>query len=162
MATDELTLPGFHHDTFSAVYPAGAASPVFERFPLAEHGLRWIHPKACYAHPLPDGRGAALYRDVDRTVASLETLGAGDGERWRELVGPLVERFDAMRRLLLSGFPPVAGAARAARALGPRRAVDLARAALMPAEALAGELFRASGARAWLYGSALHADAPLI
>jgi len=31
----------------------------------------------------------------------------------------------------------------------------------MPAEALARELFRAPGARAWLYGSALHTDAPL-
>lgn len=40
VATEALTLPGFHHDTFSAVYPAGGASPVFERFPLAEHGLR--------------------------------------------------------------------------------------------------------------------------
>ena len=25
--TQELTLPGFRHDTFSSVYPAGAASP---------------------------------------------------------------------------------------------------------------------------------------
>ena len=29
VATEELTLPGFRHDTFSSVYPAGAASPVF-------------------------------------------------------------------------------------------------------------------------------------
>nr|MBA2420392.1 NAD(P)-binding protein [Thermoleophilaceae bacterium] len=31
VATEELTLPGFRHDTFSSVYPAGAASPVFGR-----------------------------------------------------------------------------------------------------------------------------------
>ena len=42
-----------------------------------------------------------------------------------------------------------------------RGALDLARVTLMPAEALARELFRAPGARAWLYGSALHTDAPL-
>lgn len=29
VATQELTLRGFHHDTFSAVYPAAAASRVF-------------------------------------------------------------------------------------------------------------------------------------
>ena len=36
--TEELTLPGFRHDTFSSVYPAGAASPVFGRMPLDRHG----------------------------------------------------------------------------------------------------------------------------
>src|SRR5271157_5997110 len=55
VATEELTLPGFRHDTFSSVYPAGAASPVFARLPLDRHGLRWIYPTACFAHPLPDG-----------------------------------------------------------------------------------------------------------
>ena len=33
--TEELTLPGFKHDTFSSVYPAGAASPVWARMPLS-------------------------------------------------------------------------------------------------------------------------------
>jgi NADPH-dependent 2,4-dienoyl-CoA reductase/sulfur reductase-like enzyme len=47
VATEELTLPGFLHDTYSAVYPAAAASPVLERLPLQRHGLRWIHPGAC-------------------------------------------------------------------------------------------------------------------
>src|SRR5579872_1556609 len=37
--TEELTLPGFRHDTFSSVYPAAAASPVFGRLPLADYGL---------------------------------------------------------------------------------------------------------------------------
>ncbi len=36
----ELTLPGFLHDTYSSVYPAAAASPVFKRMPLEDHGLR--------------------------------------------------------------------------------------------------------------------------
>src|SRR5215210_7834287 len=65
--TEELTLPGFRHDTFSSVYPAGAASPVFARMPLHEHGLEWVHPAACSAHPLPDGDAVVLYRDLDAT-----------------------------------------------------------------------------------------------
>ena len=44
--TQELTLPGFRHDIFSSVYPAGAASPVFARLGLERHGLRWVHPRA--------------------------------------------------------------------------------------------------------------------
>ena len=161
VATEELTLPGFRHDTFSAVYPAGGASPVFAQFPLAEHGLRWIHPEVCCAHPLPEGGGAALYRDVERTAVSLEALSSGDGERWRAFAAPLLDAFAALRATMLSGFPPVAGAAWLTRRLGARGALELARVTLMPAEALARELFRAPGARAWLYGSALHTDTPL-
>jgi phytoene dehydrogenase-like protein len=161
VATQELTLPGFRHDTFSAVYPAGAASPVFARFPLAEQGLRWIHPEVCCAHPLPEGGGAALYRDLARTAASLDALSAGDGERWRAFAAPLLDAFPALRATMLSGFPPVAGAARLTRRLGVRGALELARVTLMPAQALARELFRAPGSRAWLYGSALHTDTPL-
>src|ERR1700740_1291893 len=39
VATEELTLPGFRHDPFSAVHPAGAASPVFAALGLERHGL---------------------------------------------------------------------------------------------------------------------------
>src|SRR5262249_28541539 len=56
VATEELTLPGFKHDTYSSVYPAAVASPVLAAMPLERHGLRWVHPLACYAHPLEDGR----------------------------------------------------------------------------------------------------------
>ncbi|HSZ14131.1 MAG TPA: NAD(P)/FAD-dependent oxidoreductase [Solirubrobacteraceae bacterium] len=161
VATEPLTLPGFHHDTFSSVYPAAVASRVFARMPLERHGLRWVHPQACVAHPLPDGTAAALYRDVDATVASLEAIHAGDGERWGEFAAPLVRNFDALRDTMLGGFPPLAGPARLAAALGPRAMLDFARLLLMPAQALGEELFEHEGARAWLYGSAIHSDAPL-
>lgn len=160
VATEELTLPGFRHDTYSSVYPAAAASPVFARMPLERHGLRWVHPKACYAHPLPSGEAPALYRDLDRTAAGLDRLHAGDGERWRAFAGPFVRRFDAFRTTILSGFPPLVGPARLLAALGPRGMLDLARLLLMPAAALAEELFEGAAARAWLYGSAMHSDVP--
>lgn len=158
--TAELTLPGFHHDVFSSVYPAAAASPVFAQMPLQDHGLRWMHPKACYAHPLPDGRGAALYRDLARTVQSLDALAPGQGEEWRRFAAPLLEHFRAVRDTMLSGFPPIAGAARLAIALGPRGVLEFTRLLLMPAQALGDELFTDPGARAWLYGSAMHGDVP--
>ncbi len=158
--TEELTLPGFRHDTFSAVYPAAAASPVFARMPLERHGLRWVHPEACYAHPLPDGRGAALYRDVERTVESLNALAPGQGDGWRRFAVPLLSHFEALRSTMLGGFPPLAGAARLTLGLRPRGMLEFARLLLMPAEALGSELFHHTGARAWLYGAAMHGDVP--
>jgi phytoene dehydrogenase-like protein len=158
--TEELTLPGFRHDTFSSVYPAGAASPVFARMPLHRHGLRWIQPEICYAHPLPGGEAVALYRDLERTVAGLEQQHPGDGERWRRFAGPLLDHFEAIRATMLSGFPPARGALKLLTGLGPGRTISFG--ALLPgsAEWLGGRLFKGDGSRAWLYGSAGHGDVP--
>ena len=160
VATDELTLPGFRHDTFSSVYPAAAASPVFARMHLERHGLRWVNPRYCYAHPLPEGRVAVLAQSLDETVASLDALHPGDGERWRAFAEPYVRHFGAVRRTMLSGFPPLRGPAQMLAQLGPRRLVDFVRMLFMPATGLGAELFRSSGARAWLYSSAMHGDVP--
>jgi phytoene dehydrogenase-like protein len=160
VATEELTLPGFHHDRFSAVYPATVASPVIARMPLERHGLRWIHPRHCYAHPLPDGRAGALSIEVDETAASLDALHPGDGEAWRAFATPYVKRFGAWRDTMLRGFPPVRGPARMLAAHGLGGLLDFAKLLLMPAQALGGRLFSAGGSRAWLYGAAMHGDAP--
>jgi phytoene dehydrogenase-like protein len=157
--TEELTLPGFRHDTFSSVYPAAVASPVFARLPLERHGLRWTHPAACYAHPLPDGEAIALYRDVDATAASLDARHAGDGARWGAFVEPLLEEFAAVRATMLGGFPPVGGALKLLGGLGVPGTLRFAGLVPAPARTVARRLFRSGDARAWLYGAAGHGDA---
>jgi phytoene dehydrogenase-like protein len=157
--TEELTLPGFHHDVFSAVHPTAAASPVFAALPLARHGLEWVHPRHEVAHVLGGERAAVLSRSLEETQGSLDRLAPGDGARWRAFAEPHVRSFDALRGVMLAGFPPVAGALRllAARRLGG--ALEFGRLALMPASALAADLFESPGSAAWLYGQALHGDA---
>jgi phytoene dehydrogenase-like protein len=156
--TEELTLPGFRHDTFSSVYPAAAASPVFARMPLARFGLEWVQPAACSAHPLPDGRALALYRDVGATAAGLDGAQAGDGERWAGFAQPLLDAFDGVRATMLAGFPPIGGALKLLRQTGPPEAIRFA--ALLPssAERLARRLFSSGDVRAWLYGAVGHGD----
>lgn len=156
-----LTLPGFVHDTFSAVYPAGVASPVFAGMPLAEHGLEWVHPGVCMAHPLPDGSAVCLHRDVAGTAATLDRQHPGDGERWAQFAGPYLDAFDAVRNLMLAGFPPVGGAATLLRRAGLRASAGFARVLGGSAAGLARRLFGGEGSRAWLYGTAMHGDAPL-
>jgi phytoene dehydrogenase-like protein len=158
--TEPLTLPGFLHDTFSSVYPAGAASPVFAAMGLEQHGLEWIHPEACYAHPLPDGSAVGLYRDVDRTAAGLDSIHMGDGDAWRKFVEPMLKHFEAIRATMLGGFPPVGGAVKLLTGLGPLGTARFT--ALLPTsvKSLGERLFDGSGSRAWLYGSAGHGDVP--
>ena len=158
--TQELVEAGYLSDTFSAVYPAAAASPVFARLPLAEHGLEWVHPEAAMAHPMPDGRAGVLYRDVDRTAAHLDDLHAGDGAAWKAWAQPWLDAFPPLRDTMLGGFPPLPGAAKLLAARGIDGMLDFARLLLMPAAHLADELFEGPHARAWLFGSVLHADVP--
>jgi phytoene dehydrogenase-like protein len=146
--TEELTLPGFRHDTFSSVYPASAASPVFSGMPLDRFGLEWVHPEACSAHPLPDGRALALYRDLDRTAEELNAAHPGDGDAWRAFVTPMLDAFEAVRATMLSGFPPLTGPLKLLQSAGP---VGLAKfAALLPgsAQGLGRRLFESPDARA--------------
>jgi phytoene dehydrogenase-like protein len=158
--TEELTLPGFLHDTFSSVYPASAASPVFSGMPLDRFGLEWVHPEACSAQPLPDGRALALYRDLDRTAEGLNAAEPQDGDAWRAFVQPLLDSFDAVRATMLSGFPPLTGPVKLLQSAGPAGLAKFA--ALLPSSAqrLGRRLFENADARAWLYGAAGHGDVP--
>lgn len=158
--SQELVEAGFTSDTFSAVYPAAVASPVFAKMPLEDHGLSWVQPEAAMAHPMPDGRAGVLYRDLDRTADHLDDLHPGDGTAWREWAAPWLEAFPQLRDTMLGGFPPLAGGARLLAARGLDGILDFARLLLMPAAHLADELFDGPHARAWLFGSVLHADVP--
>lgn len=159
--TEELTLPGFHHDTFSSVYPAAAASPVFARMPLVNYGLEWVHPETCMAHPLPDGRAVGLYRSVPQTAESLDRQHPGDGAKWAAFVAPYVRAFDAVRATMLSGFPPVTGPAKLLWRGGPRALAQLGLLLAGTASGLGHRLFEGQGSRAWLYGAAAHGDTPV-
>ncbi len=158
--SEALTLPGFVHDTFSSVYPAAVASPVFARMPLARHGLEWVDPEACYGHPLPGGRAAVLYRSLDATAASLDALHPGDGEAWARFAKPYLDAYGPVRDTMLAGFPPLTGPLKLLAALGPLGLLGFARLLPGTSTGLGRRLFGGSGARAWLHGSAMHGDTP--
>ncbi|WP_299033125.1 NAD(P)/FAD-dependent oxidoreductase [uncultured Pseudokineococcus sp.] len=98
--TQELTLPGFRHDVCSAVHPMAVASPFFEAFDLAAHGVDMLQPEIPYAQPLDGGRAGLAFRDLERTV---EGLGV-DGPAWRSLVGRLAETWRGTADVALSDF----------------------------------------------------------
>jgi len=85
----ELTLPGFIHDICSAVHPLTAGSAFFSTLPLARYGLEFIHSPIALAHPFDDGTAAILDRSIQTTS---ETLGR-DGAAYRDLMTPLMERW---------------------------------------------------------------------
>jgi phytoene dehydrogenase-like protein len=143
----EVTLPGFLHDTCSAVHPLAVASPFFKSLPL--ESLEWIHPDIALAHPLDNDDAVSLYRDLEQTVASL----GKDGEHYRRLIRPFANNCEAF---VLEILQPILH--------WPRHPIALAgfgRRAVLPATLLARQNFRADRTSALFAGLAAHSFLPL-
>jgi phytoene dehydrogenase-like protein len=146
--TEELTLPGFHHDVCSAVHPLAAVSPFFRRSDLAARGVRLRTPKVAFAHPLDGGRAAAVRESVGETARGL----GEDAVAYRRMLTPLVRDADLTVPAVLSplrSIPPHPAALARYGAQG-----------LLPANLLARR-FSTDEARALLAGAAAHSMLPL-
>jgi phytoene dehydrogenase-like protein len=144
----ELTLPGFAHDVCSAIHPLGIGSPFFRSLPLAEHGLKWIHPDVPLAHPFDDGQAVVLERSVSDTA---ETLGKDAGV-YEKLMRPLVSDWRKIEREILGplSFPH-----------HPIATLRFGLRGIRPAYSLAKDLFRDEHARGFFAGLAAHSIMPL-
>jgi phytoene dehydrogenase-like protein len=146
--TRALTLPGFAHDVCSGCHPMGALSPLFRSLPLAEHGLRWIHPPASIAHPLDDAPAVLLRRSVPETASEL----GEDARTYEKLFRPFLPQ---PHELLADLLAPLRW---------PHHPIRLARFGLLglwPATTLFRAGFRGQRARALLGGCAAHSIMPL-
>lgn len=106
---------GVSHDICSAVHPLALASPFFAAFDLRARGVELTVPEISYANPLPGGRSAIGYRDLERTCDELT-----DGESWRRLLGPLAADCDGVVGLLLGDKRSIPPSIPAALRVAPR------------------------------------------
>ncbi|MDQ2725930.1 MAG: NAD(P)/FAD-dependent oxidoreductase [Actinomycetota bacterium] len=160
--TGELTVPGYHHDLFSAFYPLAVASPVFSRLHLEDHGLRWLRAPLALANPTPGGPTAVLSTDIDATAASLDRFASGDGVAWKKMYARWRQLSPHVVNALMAPFPPVGPATALLRRLvqagGAAELTRFARFAMLPVRRMAEEVFAGEGAALLLAGNALHAD----
>jgi phytoene dehydrogenase-like protein len=156
---DAEMAPGCRYDLFSGFYPLGAASPVMARLDLERWGVRWRQAPVVIGHPFLDGRSAILSMDIDATCESLDSFGAGQGDRWRSLFGRWQEvRGPLLQSLLGAPFPPVVGPARLVKTLGLPELLAFARFAVLPLRRMCDEEDLLDGAAMLLGGNAAHSD----
>jgi phytoene dehydrogenase-like protein len=145
--SDARTLPGFVHDSCSTVHPLGVASPFFRTLGLERHGLAWAHPAAPLAHVLDEDTVVLLERSVAATARHL----GPDGDQYRRLLEPFVERCDELLAMILGPLRP------------PSSPLLLARFGWLALRSMRGlaRRFEGRAAPALLAGCAAHAMLPL-
>ncbi|MFD8492343.1 phytoene desaturase family protein [Amycolatopsis sp. NPDC059657] len=86
--TDELTLPGFRHDTYSSAHPLFTGGPAFAELgpELLALGLDYRRPRYWSGVSTAQGAVGVVAGSVEENVAEAERLAPGDGEALARLL----------------------------------------------------------------------------
>ena len=105
MHTDEITLPGFHHDVMAATFVLFMTGPGQEALgeDLAKHGFEYCHSPHPTAVLRPDGSSVVLSMDRAANVSAFNVFAAGDGDQHALDVGGIEQ--DAEFLFALLGSP---------------------------------------------------------
>jgi phytoene dehydrogenase-like protein len=86
--TEELTLPGFLHDTCSTAHAIFMESPIWrgQELPLAEYGLEYIQVDPASHVVFADGASITQWLDIDQTCAEIAQFSQKDAEAYRKMI----------------------------------------------------------------------------
>lgn len=106
--TEELGLPGFHHDRWSAVHPIFVGGPAYADLgpDLARHGLEYVNAPVATGASLPDGKAAIVPVAPEALTAELDRLGESGG--WVDLFEAVGPQLPAIFGLLGAGLDSLA------------------------------------------------------
>jgi phytoene dehydrogenase-like protein len=86
--TEQLTVPGFAHDSCSSAHVLIQSNPLIrdDELGLAEHGLTYLATDPAVVLPQADGGLLVMHRDLDRTVKELSRWSAADAASFRSMI----------------------------------------------------------------------------
>ncbi len=86
--TEELTLPGFFHDTCSTTHSIFMESPIWrnQELPLAEYGLEYISADPASHVVFSDGSYITQWIDLDRTCEEISKFSRSDANTYRTMI----------------------------------------------------------------------------
>lgn len=104
LAVTEEYIPGYRSDAGAVVHAQLRLTPVIEDLGLTGHGLSFVEFDPMFNVPLPGGNAFQIYRDVDRTAASIERCFPGEGMAYRRFIADWTPFSEMVRDLVLT--PP--------------------------------------------------------
>ncbi len=149
--TEELTLPGFRHDSCSSAHNLIQTNPLVrddELGLLGEHGLRYLRPEPVCTVPFPDGEALTMHLEPERTARELSRLSTRDARAYLDLLREWQDYAPIYAAERSS--PPLAPGEAEARALGRPGGREYVRIARMSALDVIAERFSEPHVRAFL------------
>lgn len=104
--TEELTLPGFRHDSCGTAHVLLQDSPMLrnDELGLADYGLDYIHPEIVCHMPFLDGSYLTQFHDLDRTCAEFAKFSKNDAVAYRRMI----EEYEAVKPVFdAASYTPV-------------------------------------------------------
>lgn len=89
VVTNEMTVPGFRHDTGGIQHMAIQANPLIHRDELgliSKYGLKYIYPETCIVFQWPDGSAMTIYKDLEKTCKSIAQFSRKDAEMYPKFI----------------------------------------------------------------------------
>ncbi len=85
--TEELTLPGFKHDTCSTAHNGIQGNPLLrnDELKLRDYGLEYLSPDPIMHMPFADGSYITQWIDLDRTAEEFGKFSKKDAEAYRRM-----------------------------------------------------------------------------
>ena len=86
LATEQITLPDFFHNTHAIFHMMVDYAPIYHDFKLEEdYNVKHIFPEVQWAMPLPDGKCICIYTDVEKSCASIAKFSKKDADAFRDM-----------------------------------------------------------------------------
>lgn len=86
LATEQVTIPGYLHNTHAIYMPMADYAPAFQDLELDKiYDLKFIYPSLVMAIPFSDGCFLGIYSDPEKTCQSIAQFSKRDAEAYREL-----------------------------------------------------------------------------
>jgi len=88
LATEQVTFPGFLHNTHAVYMPMVDYAPPlvdFDEYLTQDYDLEFVFPSLVMAMPFSDGSSICLYQDVDKTCESIAPFSQKDAETYRRI-----------------------------------------------------------------------------
>jgi phytoene dehydrogenase-like protein len=127
--TEELTLPGFAHDSCSSAHVLIQSNPLMtddELGLISQWGLDYVHTDPAVVLPQADGDSLVIHRDLEATVDEIGRWSAPDAAEFRKLIAEWTSGLAAVHGRWSSALPlGDSPAAEAYRALRARSAWDV-------------------------------------
>jgi phytoene dehydrogenase-like protein len=161
--TEQITVPGFHHDLFAMNLGLFAGGPVMAALGghLTAHGFNLVASSKPFCSVYPDGSMLGVEADASATIKNLTAVAPEDVQAWEELTAKLGLWAPFLIGVLNSDLPSVAAVKtlwKAHRAVGTVGLYEIAKLALQSTRSFTDENFISPKTKALMATWGMHLD----